>query len=104
MRLPKAAHISRPWRIHELTPDFRLEDVWLLPTPGGREDFPLLVASDRLGRRIEQPLARRSSAVGNSLEAGGAARLGLCRGGHRVQGADAPRPLTGGPARGSFGA
>jgi Protein of unknown function (DUF2867) len=43
MRLPNAAHTSRPWRIHELTPDFRLEDVWALPTPGGRDDFPRLV-------------------------------------------------------------
>ena len=42
-RLPKSAHSSRPWRIHELTPDFRLEDVWALPTPGGSDDFPLLV-------------------------------------------------------------
>jgi Protein of unknown function (DUF2867) len=43
MRLPNDAHTSRPWRIHELTPDFRLEDVWALPTPGGRDDFPRLV-------------------------------------------------------------
>jgi hypothetical protein len=43
MRLPSTAHTSRPWRIHELTADFRLEDVWALPTPGGRDDFPLLV-------------------------------------------------------------
>jgi hypothetical protein len=43
MRLPDAAHSSRAWRIHELTPDFRLEDVWALPTPGAREDFPRLV-------------------------------------------------------------
>ena len=43
MRLPESAHSSRPWRIHELTPDFRLEDVWALPTPGGREDFASLV-------------------------------------------------------------
>jgi hypothetical protein len=43
MRLPDAAHTSRPWRIHELTPDFELEDVWALPTPGGPEDFPRLV-------------------------------------------------------------
>lgn len=43
MRLPDAEHTSRPWRIHELTPDFRLEDVWALPTPGGPEDFPELV-------------------------------------------------------------
>jgi hypothetical protein len=43
MRLPDSAHTSRPWRIHELTPDFRLEDVWALPTPGGPDDFPRLV-------------------------------------------------------------
>jgi hypothetical protein len=44
MRLPNTAHNSRPWRIHELTRDFRLEDVWELPTPGGPDDFPRLVA------------------------------------------------------------
>jgi hypothetical protein len=43
MRLPNTAHTSRPWRIHELTPDFHLEDVWALPTPGGPNDFPRLV-------------------------------------------------------------
>jgi hypothetical protein len=44
MRLPTSAHTSQPWRIHELAPDFRLEDVWALPTPGGPDDFPRLVA------------------------------------------------------------
>ena len=44
MRLPSSAHTSRPWRIHDLTHDFRLEDVWALPTPGGPDDFPRLVA------------------------------------------------------------
>ena len=43
MRLPNTAHTSRSWRIHELTRDFRLEDVWALPTPGGPDDFPRLV-------------------------------------------------------------
>ena len=43
MKLPNSAHFSRPWRIHELTRDFRLEDVWALPTPGGPHDFPRLV-------------------------------------------------------------
>ncbi|MGW6283302.1 DUF2867 domain-containing protein [Kribbella sp. NPDC055071] len=43
MRLPATAHTSRPWRIHELAPDFVLEDVWALPTPGGRDDFDELV-------------------------------------------------------------
>ncbi|HEY7267454.1 MAG TPA: DUF2867 domain-containing protein [Solirubrobacterales bacterium] len=43
MRLPESAHTSRPWRIHELTRDFELEDVWALPTPGGPDDFHLLL-------------------------------------------------------------
>jgi hypothetical protein len=43
MRLPSSAHTSRPWRIHELAPDFRLEDVWELRTPGGPGDFSRLV-------------------------------------------------------------
>jgi hypothetical protein len=42
-RLPNSAHTSRPWRIHELTADFRLEDVWALPAHGEESDFPLLV-------------------------------------------------------------
>jgi len=42
-RLPNTAQTSRPWRIHELTHDFRLEDVWALPTPGGAKDFHRLV-------------------------------------------------------------
>jgi Protein of unknown function (DUF2867) len=42
-KLPKAAHTSRPWRIHEIAGDFELEDVWELPTPGGPDDFHLLV-------------------------------------------------------------
>lgn len=43
MRLPKIAHTSRSWRIHGIAPDFELEDVWALPTPGGPNDFPRLV-------------------------------------------------------------
>jgi Protein of unknown function (DUF2867) len=43
MRLPESAHTSRSWRIHELAADFRVEDVWALPTPGGPDDFPHLV-------------------------------------------------------------
>jgi hypothetical protein len=40
MRLPSTAHTSRPWRIHEIAPDFRLEDVWEFPGRGGPDDFP----------------------------------------------------------------
>ncbi len=40
MTLPDTAHTSRPWRIHELTCDFRLEDVWGMAAPGGPDEFP----------------------------------------------------------------
>lgn len=43
MRVPSSAHTSRPWRIHDLIRDFRLEDVWELPAAGGADDFDLLV-------------------------------------------------------------
>jgi hypothetical protein len=43
IKLPDTAHTLRPWRIHELTQDFRLEDVWAMPTPGGAEEFHRLV-------------------------------------------------------------
>jgi hypothetical protein len=43
MKLPNSAHTSRNWRIHELTPDFRLEDVWGIAAPGEPDDFPRAV-------------------------------------------------------------
>jgi hypothetical protein len=43
MRLPNAAHESRPWRIREIVPDFTLEDVWALPVQGGAQDFQTLI-------------------------------------------------------------
>jgi hypothetical protein len=49
MRLPNSVHRSRAWRIHALVSDFRLEDVWALPTPGGPDDFPYLVAGMAAG-------------------------------------------------------
>jgi hypothetical protein len=36
-------HTAWPWRIHEIAKDFRVLDVWALPTPGGPDDFPHLV-------------------------------------------------------------
>jgi hypothetical protein len=42
--VPADDHRARPWRIHELIADFRLEDAWALPTPGGPDDFADLVA------------------------------------------------------------
>ncbi|WP_353363776.1 DUF2867 domain-containing protein [Mycobacterium sp.] len=41
--LGTAEHTARPWRIHEVTTDFHVLDVWALPTPGGPDDFGHLV-------------------------------------------------------------
>jgi Protein of unknown function (DUF2867) len=61
VRLPASEHSSKPWRIHELTRDFRLEDVWALPTPGRREDFLLLVGAVAAGDASQSPsLAARA--------------------------------------------
>jgi hypothetical protein len=43
-RIPNSEHESRPWRIHEIVPDFTLEDVWALPVQGGADEFPALLA------------------------------------------------------------
>lgn len=55
MKLPKSAHTSQPWRVHELTRDFDLEDVWALPTPGGAGDFPRLVSQFAEGDTSDNP-------------------------------------------------
>jgi hypothetical protein len=55
MRLRNTAHTSRPWRIHEIAPDFRLYDVWALPTPGGPDDFPRLVRQAAGGDTANNP-------------------------------------------------
>ena len=70
MRLPNSAHISRPWRIHELTHDFRLEDVWALPTPGGPDDFPRLVHMMASGDPARGLLAARRRRLGAAVEDG----------------------------------
>ena len=78
MRLPNDAHTSQPWRIHEIAPDFRLEDVWALPTPGGRGR---LRAARGAGRRRfdspSQPVVRALFAIRWKL---GAARLDAATG------------------------
>lgn len=65
MKLPNSAHTAQPWRIHEIAPDFRLEDVWALPTPGGSEDFPRLVRQFAEGDTSTNPswAARRLFAI-----------------------------------------
>lgn len=39
MKILMAEHECRPSPIHDLVPDFTLEDVWALPMRGGPEDF-----------------------------------------------------------------
>ena len=63
MRLPTSAHTSRPWRIHALARDFRVEDVWALPTPGGPADFPLLVEGFAAGDPTTQSPSRAARAL-----------------------------------------
>jgi hypothetical protein len=43
MRVATAVLESRPWRIHEIAPDFTVEDVWALPAHGHADEFQSLV-------------------------------------------------------------
>jgi hypothetical protein len=54
-RLADSEHTSRPWRIHEITPDFQLEDVWALPVRGEESDFPALVQGVAAGDPSQGP-------------------------------------------------
>ena len=44
-RLPIEDHTARPWRIHEIAPDFVVEDVWSLRTHGGPGQLEDLIAT-----------------------------------------------------------
>lgn len=47
-RRPVAEHTTHPWRIHEVAPEFRVEDVWAYRMPGaGPDDFPVLLEALR---------------------------------------------------------
>jgi hypothetical protein len=39
-RIANSEQESQPWRIHEVVPDFTLEDVWALPVEGSADEFP----------------------------------------------------------------
>ena len=44
-RLPDHVHHDQPWQIHAVAPEFELEDVWRVRTPGaGPEDFDATVS------------------------------------------------------------
>jgi hypothetical protein len=48
MRLPNRAHTQENWRIHGMTTDFVVEDVWAFHTPGaGPNDFPRMLEAMR---------------------------------------------------------
>jgi len=57
MRVPNTEHTSRPWRIHEIAPDFRVEDVWRPPDVGRADDF----------RRVVQTVASYDPAHSSSF-------------------------------------
>ncbi len=47
-RLATTTYTDQPWRIHEFTKDFSVEDVWSYRTPGaGPDDFPTMLAALR---------------------------------------------------------
>ena len=65
-RLPEAEHTNRPWLIHEIAPDFEVEDVWAFRTPGaGPDDFPVMMDALRAtgGPDEGPPLVRLLFAV-----------------------------------------
>lgn len=86
MRLPNTEHATRTWRITEIAPEFKLEDVWALPTPGGEHDFPRLVEQFTKFNPV-----RRSPSVVRGLFA---MRFAI----GRVLGWDSPSPSGSGPA------
>ena len=60
-RRTATAYTEQPWRIHEFTQDFTVEDVWSFRTPGaGPDDFPTMLAAMRAGGGLaKQPLPAR---------------------------------------------
>ena len=66
MRPSDTAHTSRAWRIQERTRDFRLEDVWALPAPGGPHDPDPLVRQIAAGHTSTTP--SRMQAARDRLE------------------------------------
>ncbi len=66
MKLSKSDHSVRPWRIHEIAPDFRVEDVWSYRTPGaGPDDFPAMLEAlqNESDRNVDPRVVRLLFAV-----------------------------------------
>ena len=65
-RLPDSAHTERPWLVHEIAPDFTLDDVWRIDLPGaGAEDFDRArtALDDAIDTAALNPVARLLFAV-----------------------------------------
>jgi Protein of unknown function (DUF2867) len=71
VRLPNTAHASQPWRIHEITSDFRLEDVWALPAQGHADDFRQLVGAFTSGITRDSPSSLTRTLVAIRSKLGG---------------------------------
>ncbi len=66
MKIPDAVHTRQPWRIHELTTDFEILDVWSFRAPGaGPGDLAAMFAVIQAAGAQPQPysLARLLFAV-----------------------------------------
>jgi hypothetical protein len=62
--LPVTEHTDRPWRIHEIAPDFQVLDVWAFRAPGsGPEDFPVMMAAIQAAGEDDPLLVRFLFAV-----------------------------------------
>lgn len=60
MRLPDTEYTDRPWRLHEIAPDFTVEDVWALPTPGGPDELDRFVRGFTAGDEDEPGIVFRA--------------------------------------------
>ena len=61
MRIPNEWHKELPWSVHELTPDFALEDVWRFPIEAGPE-HNLTLFREKVLPRIAHGLTRKGIA------------------------------------------
>ncbi|MFD4326585.1 DUF2867 domain-containing protein [Nocardioides sp. NPDC058538] len=57
--IPSGAYSCQFWRIHEITHDFELEDVWALPVQGGPDDSRAFVEAMMSSEDRDFPAAYR---------------------------------------------
>jgi hypothetical protein len=68
MKIPRADHLARPWRVHTLAPDFELLDVWgLLLAPDTMLADLLPQLWDAASRVARSPLGRARVWLGQRL-------------------------------------